>query len=72
MLFRSSLRPGGLLVAGWRTEHAPADGRPVLPVAEYDGWARAAGLAPVVRHATWQGAPMTPTADWCVAVDRRP
>ena len=67
-----SLRPGGLLVSGWRTERAPADGRPVLAVAEYDGWARAAGLEPVARHATWQGAPMTDDADWCVAVDRRP
>ena len=67
-----SLRPGGLLVAGWRTEHAPADGRPVLPVAEYDRWARSAGLEQVARHATWDADPWRQDADWCVAVDRRP
>ena len=58
-----ALRPGGLLVSGWLTGD--------LPVEEYDGWAAAAGLEPVVRHATWQGEPMTADADWCVAVDRR-
>ncbi|MEX2289688.1 MAG: class I SAM-dependent methyltransferase [Mycobacteriales bacterium] len=58
----AALRPGGLLVSGWRTDE--------LAVQEYDGWARAAGLEPVVRHATWQGAALTDDADWCVAVDR--
>jgi len=58
-----ALQPGGLLVSGWLT----AD----LPVPEYDRWCAGAGLTPVVRHATWQGAPLTPDADWCVAVDRR-
>ena len=57
-----SLLPGGLLVSGWRTDE--------LPVEAYDGWTAAAGLIPVVRHATWQGAPLTRDADWCVAVDR--
>jgi SAM-dependent methyltransferase len=59
----AALRPGGLLVSGWRT----AD----LPVEEYDAWCAAAGLAPVARHATWQGAALEPASDWCVAVDRR-
>ena len=68
---RDALRPGGLLVCGWRTERAPADGRPSLPVATYDTWAQEAGLAPVARHATWQAEPWTPEAEWCVAVDRR-
>ncbi len=58
----AALRPGGLLVSGWRTDE--------LPVATYDAWALAAGLQPVARHATWQGVPLTPDADWCVAVDR--
>jgi SAM-dependent methyltransferase len=58
-----ALRPGGLLVSGWRTDE--------LAVAEYDGWAGAAGLVPVVRHAGWDATPLTPDADWCVAVDRR-
>jgi len=60
----SALRPGGLLVSGWRTDE--------LAVEEYDRWCVAAGLSPVVRHATWQGAPLEPGADWCVAVDRLP
>ena len=59
----SALRPGGLLVSGWRTDE--------LAVAEYDGWCAAAGLSPVVRHATWQGAPLTQESGWCVAVDER-
>ena len=59
-----ALLPGGLLVSGWRTDE--------LAVTEYDAWARAAGLSPVVRHAGWDGTPLTPGADWCVAVDRRP
>lgn len=58
------LLPGGLLVSGWRTDR--------LPVADYDRWAAAAGLAPVVRHATWDAAPWHDDADWCVAVDRAP
>ena len=58
------LVPGGLLVSGWRTDR--------LDVATYDGWARAAGLAPVARHATWQADPASAGADWCVAVDRLP
>ena len=68
----AALRPGGLLVTGWRTERAPEDGRPVLRVADYDDWVAAAGLTPIARHATWQGEPMTDDADWCVAVDRLP
>lgn len=58
----ASLRPGGLLVSGWRTDE--------LAVQEYDAWAAAAGLVPVARHATWQGQPLTDDAGWCVAVDR--
>ena len=59
----AALRPGGLLVSGWRTDE--------LAVAEYDEWASAAGLVPVARHATWQGEPLTADAGWCVAVDSR-
>lgn len=58
------LVPGGLLVSGWRTDR--------LPVAAYDAWARAAGLEPVARHATWDGEDWSERADWCVAVDRLP
>ncbi len=65
-----ALRPGGLLVSGWRTERAPDDGRPKLAPATYDRWAAAAGLTAVDRFATWDGEPLTEDADWCVAVDR--
>ncbi len=58
------LRPGGLLVSGWRTDR--------MAVQAYDALAAAAGLEQVVRHGTWQGDPWRPDADWCVAVDRRP
>lgn len=59
-----ALRPGGLLVSGWRTDE--------LAVAAYDTWTAAAGLVRVARHGTWQGEPMSSAADWCVAVDRAP
>ncbi len=56
------LRPGGLLVCGWRTDR--------LDVARYDEWAMAAGLVPVARYATWAGAAWHEGAEWCTAVDR--
>ena len=58
------LRPGGLLVSGWRTDR--------LEVASYDAWTRVAGLEQVVRHGSWDGEPYEPGGDWCVAVDRLP
>jgi SAM-dependent methyltransferase len=57
-----ALRPGGLLVSGWRTDR--------LSRREYDGWVAAAGLAQVARHATWDAEPWVDDAPWCVAVDR--
>ena len=56
------LLPGGLLVCGWRTDR--------LDMKVYDGWVAAAGLEPVVRHATWSADPWFEGADWCVLVDR--
>ncbi len=56
------LAPAGLLVSGWRTDR--------LAPEVYDGWCAEAGLTPVARHSTWQGAPWTDGADWCVAVHR--
>ena len=66
------LRPGGLLVSGWRTDRAPQDGRPVLPVATYDRWAGEVGLEAVARWSTWDAAPWHDDAGWCVRVHRRP
>lgn len=60
----AAARPGGLVVAGWRTD--------LLHPSTYDGWCTAAGLQPVARWATWDRAPLQPTSDWCVAVDVRP
>lgn len=56
------VRPGGLLVSGWRTD--------LLSRSGYDDLAAAAGLAPVARYATWDARPWHDDADWCVAVDR--
>lgn len=58
------LLPGGLLVAGWRTDR--------LQLATYEQWTRSAGLEPVARYATWDEEPWRTDADWCVAVDARP
>ncbi len=69
---RRALRPGGLLVSGWRTECAEDDGRPVLAVREYDAWAEAANLQPVARWSTWDAGAWRDDADWCVRVHRRP
>ena len=67
-----SLRPGGLLVSGWRTDRAGDTDGPVLAVEDYDRWCTAAGLQPVLRHSTWDGAAWRDDAPWCVAVHRRP
>ncbi len=67
-----ALRPGALLVSGWQTEHAADNGRPTLPVTDYDAWATTAGLERVARWATWDSEPWQPTSGWCVAVDRAP
>jgi len=67
-----ALRPGGLLVSGWRTDRAPDDGRPRLAVAAYDAWAAAAGLDPAALWSTWDAEPWRDDSDWCVRVHRRP
>ncbi len=59
----AQLRPGGLLVSGWRTDR--------LSRAGYDELAAGAGLTPAGRFSTWDGDPWRDDADWCVAVDRR-
>jgi SAM-dependent methyltransferase len=54
------LVPGGLLVSGWHTDRLAPPAYDLL----------VAGLSPVARHATWQGAPLEASSEWCVAVDR--
>jgi SAM-dependent methyltransferase len=56
------VRPGGLLVSGWRTDRMTRE--------QYDQLASQAGLEPVARYSTWQADPWRDDADWCVAVDR--
>ena len=58
------VRPGGLLVSGWRTDR--------LSPQDYDAWCSAAGLAPVARHSTWDGDAWQDDAEWCVSVHRAP
>ncbi|MBB2915147.1 SAM-dependent methyltransferase [Streptosporangium becharense] len=52
------LRPGGLLVSGFGLDaaHLPLASAPV-GLADYDAWCEAAGLTPLRRLATWEGAP---------------
>lgn len=57
------LRPGGLLVCGWRTDR--------LSRADWDDLAAGAGLEPVARWATWDCEEWRDESGWCVAVDRR-
>jgi len=56
------VRPGGLLVSGWRTDRLSAQA--------YDAWCATAGLEPVARHSTWDGDRWQDDAEWCVAVHR--
>ncbi len=67
------LAPGGLLVAGFGLDraHLPPAGA-VVDIEEYDRWCTAAGLAPVRRLATWDGAPWTAAAGYAVSVHARP
>jgi SAM-dependent methyltransferase len=50
------VRPGGVLVCGFGLDarHLPA-GAAAVGLAEFDGWAAAAGLEPERRFATWDG-----------------
>ena len=59
------LGPGGRMIAGFQLR----TGWPTLD--EYDGWCRAAGLDLEARHATWDGAPMTPGEDYAVSIHLR-
>jgi SAM-dependent methyltransferase len=68
----AQLRPGGLLVAGFGLDpaHLPLAAAPVT-AADYDGWCAAAGLTPVRRCATWDGADFD-GGGYAVSVHRLP
>ncbi|MFI5665038.1 class I SAM-dependent methyltransferase [Streptomyces sp. NPDC051684] len=53
----ATLRPGGLLVAGFGLDAAHLPVPPTITLAEYDACCEAAGLTLVDRFATWDAAP---------------
>ena len=67
------LDEGGLLVCGFGldADHLPGD-CPVTPLADVDAAFAAAGLEPVDRFATWDGAAYTEGGGYVVTLDRRP
>ena len=64
--------PGGLLVAGFGLDraHLPPAGA-LVDIDAYDGWCADAGLVPVRRLATWDGAAWTGDAGYAVSVHQR-
>ena len=65
--------PGGLLVTGFGldADHLPGD-CPATPLPDVEAALRAAGLEPVDRLSTWDGAPADPAGGYVVTVDRKP
>ncbi|MGW2342326.1 class I SAM-dependent methyltransferase [Streptomyces sp. NPDC001661] len=53
----ATLRPGGLLVAGFGLDAAHLPVPPTITLAEYDAYCEAAGLTLVDRFSTWDAAP---------------
>ena len=68
----STLRPGGLLVAGFGLDpaHLPLDDAPVT-LEQYDAWCSAAGLTLRARWATWEGEPLRAGGGYAVSVSVR-
>lgn len=67
----ATLRPGGLLVAGFGLDSAHLPGScPVTTLAAYDSACELAGMGLSARHGTWQGSAFT--NDGYASVHRRP
>ena len=64
------LAPGGHLVAGYGMPGSLPSGAAEVSLADYDRWARAAGLSFIARYATWDRRPFTPTSDYALTVHR--
>jgi SAM-dependent methyltransferase len=62
----SHLAPGGLLIAGFRTD------REYFTLADYDAATAAAGLSLMERWATWERATWTADTPFAVSVHQRP
>lgn len=65
------LVPGGHLVAGFGLAGSLPDGAAEVSLADYDRWARAAGLTYIARYATWDGARFAPDSTYALSVHRR-
>lgn len=65
------LAPGGHLVAGFSLAGSLPDGAAAVAPADYDRWARAAGLSFIGRFAGWGRAPFTTDSDYSLSVHRR-
>ncbi len=64
------LAPGGHLVAGFSLPGALPPGAGPVTVADYDRWARAAGLSFIGRWSTWDRAPFSAASDYALSVHR--
>ena len=65
------LVPGGHLVAGFALGDAVPEGAAPVSLADYDRWARAAGLTYIARYATWDRDRFVPGGDYALSVHRR-
>ncbi|MEV4060324.1 class I SAM-dependent methyltransferase [Nonomuraea dietziae] len=66
-----TLRPGGLLVAGFGLDAAHLPVPPSVTLADYDTWCEAAGLVLERRLANWDGRPYD-DGGYAVSIHRRP
>ncbi|MCK1797018.1 methyltransferase domain-containing protein [Streptomyces sp. XM4193] len=67
----ATLRPGGLLVAGFGLDAAHLPVPPSITLPEYDSHCAAAGLTLADRFATWEGQPYE-GGGYAVSVHRKP
>lgn len=67
----ATLRPGGLLVAGFGLDRAHLPVAPGINLSEYDAYCAAAGLTLVERFATWEAQPYD-GGGYAVSVHRAP
>ena len=69
----ATLRPGGLLAAGFGLDSAHLPGRcPVTTLEAYDLACGMAGLELMARHETWQGTTFSEDGGYAVSVHRWP
>lgn len=67
----ATLRPGGLLVAGFGLDKAHLPVHPALALADYDAYCTAAGLTLTDRFATWDAHPYE-GGGYAISVHRAP